>query len=84
MLPIYRPRLDDEVLATVDRSIALLQHGDWYLVAPMSLETSFYEKRYGKAIVRFPDACFDSGKTTVVFCSLTSFMRRLPNTSTCW
>jgi Protein of unknown function (DUF5672)/Uncharacterised nucleotidyltransferase len=60
VLPIYRPRLDDEVLATVDRAIALLQHGDWYLVAPMSLETSFYEKRYGKAIVRFPDACLDS------------------------
>ena len=60
VLPIYRARLGDEVLATVDRSIALLQHGDWYLVAPMSLETSFYEKRYGKAISRFPDACFDS------------------------
>jgi Uncharacterised nucleotidyltransferase/Protein of unknown function (DUF5672) len=60
VLPIYRPRLDDEVLATVDRAIALLQHGDWYLVAPMSLETSFYEKRYGKDIVRFPDAYFDS------------------------
>ena len=60
VLPIYRPRLDDEVLATVDRAIALLQHGDWHLVAPMSLETSFYEKRYGKAIVRFPDACLDS------------------------
>ena len=63
VLPIYRPRLDDEVLATVDRSIALLQHGDWYLVAPMSLETSFYEKRYGKAIVRFPDACLDSRRS---------------------
>ncbi len=60
VLPIYRPRLDGEVLATVDRAIALLQHGDWHLVAPMSLETSFYEKRYGKAIVRFPDACFHS------------------------
>ena len=60
VLPIYRPRLDDEVLAAVDRAIALLQHGDWYLIAPMSLETSFYEKRYGKAISRFPDACFDS------------------------
>ena len=59
VLPVYRPRLDDEVLATVDRAIALLQHGDWHLVAPMSLETSFYEKRYGKAIVRFPDACLD-------------------------
>jgi Uncharacterised nucleotidyltransferase/Protein of unknown function (DUF5672) len=60
VLPIYRPRLDDRILATVDRAIALLQHGDWYLVAPMSLETSFYEERYGKAIVRFPDAYFDS------------------------
>ncbi len=60
VLPIYRPRLDGEVLATVDRAIALLQHGEWHLVAPMSLETSFYEKRYGKAIVRFPDACLDS------------------------
>jgi uncharacterized protein DUF5672 len=63
VLPIYRPRLDDEALATVDRAIALLQHGDWHLVAPMSLETSFYEKRYGKAIVRFPDSCLDSGET---------------------
>jgi hypothetical protein len=60
VLPIYRPRLDDGALATVDRAIALLQHGDWHLVAPMSLETSFYEERYGKAIVRFPDAYFDS------------------------
>ena len=60
VLPIYRPRLDDGVLATVDRAIALLQRGDWHLVAPMSLETSFYEERYGKAIVRFPDAYFDS------------------------
>jgi Uncharacterised nucleotidyltransferase/Protein of unknown function (DUF5672) len=60
VLPIYRPRLDGEVLANVDRAIALLQHGDWYLVAPMSLETSFYEKRYGKTIVRFPDAWQDS------------------------
>jgi hypothetical protein len=60
VLPIYRPRLNDEVLATMDRAIALLQHGDWHLVAPMSLETSFYEKRYGKPIVRFPNAYFDS------------------------
>jgi hypothetical protein len=60
VLPIYRPRLDDDVLATVDRAIAVLQHGDWHLVAPMSLETSFYEKRYSNAIVRFPDACLDS------------------------
>ena len=60
VLPIYRPSLDDKLLATVDRAIALLQHGDWHLVAPMSLETSFYEKRYGKAIVRFPDADLDS------------------------
>jgi hypothetical protein len=61
VLPIYQPSLDDvEVLATVDRAIALLKHGDWHLFAPMSLETSFYEKRYGKAIVRFPDACLDS------------------------
>jgi Protein of unknown function (DUF5672)/Uncharacterised nucleotidyltransferase len=64
VLPIYRPHLDDvEVLATVDRAIALLKHGDWHLVAPMSLETLFYEKRYGKAIVRFPDACFDSKRS---------------------
>jgi len=60
VLPIYRPRLDDEVLATVDRAIALLQHGDWHLLAPLSLDTTFYEKRYGKAIVRFPDACLAS------------------------
>ncbi len=60
VLPIYRPRLNDKLLATVDRAIALLQHGDWHLVAPTSLETSFYEKRYGKVIVRFPDACLDS------------------------
>jgi hypothetical protein len=60
VLPIYQPRLDGEVLSTVDRAIALLQHGDWHLVAPMSLETSFYEKRYGKAIVRFPVSCLDS------------------------
>jgi Protein of unknown function (DUF5672)/Uncharacterised nucleotidyltransferase len=60
VLPIYRPRLDEETLAAVDRAIAVLQHGDWHLVAPMSLETSFYEKRYGKTIVRFPDAYFVS------------------------
>jgi hypothetical protein len=59
VLPIYRPCLDGKLLATVDRAIALL-HGDWHLVAPMSLETSFYEKRYGKAIVRFPDDYLDS------------------------
>jgi hypothetical protein len=56
VLPIYRRRLDGEVLATVDRAIALLQHGDWHLVAPISLETSFYVQRYGKTIVRFPDS----------------------------
>jgi hypothetical protein len=60
VLPIYRSRLNDKLLATVDRAIGLLQHGDWHLLAPMSLETSFYEKRYGKAIVRFPDAYFGS------------------------
>jgi Uncharacterised nucleotidyltransferase/Protein of unknown function (DUF5672) len=60
VLPIYRPRLDDKLLATVDRAVALLQHGDWHLVAPTSLETSFYEKRYGKPIVRFPDTFLDS------------------------
>ena len=60
VMPVYRPRLDDPVLATVDRAIAILQRGDWHLVAPMSLETSFYEKRYGKAIVRFPDVCLGS------------------------
>jgi hypothetical protein len=60
VLPIYRPRLDDEAVVAVDRAIAQLQHGVWHLVAPMSLETSFYEKRYGKAIVRFPDAWLDS------------------------
>jgi hypothetical protein len=60
VLPIYRPRLDGELLAAVDRAIALLRHGVWHLIAPMSLETSFYEKRYGKAIVRFPDAYFDT------------------------
>ena len=63
VLPIYRARLDGEVLAAVDRAISLLQHGDWHLVAPMSLETSFYEKRYSKPIVRFPDACFDSPRS---------------------
>jgi hypothetical protein len=67
VLPIYRPRLDDGVLATVDRAIALLQHGDWHLVAPMSLEISFYEERYGKAIVRFPDACLDSRFTMTIW-----------------
>jgi Protein of unknown function (DUF5672)/Uncharacterised nucleotidyltransferase len=60
VLPIHRSRLDDKILATVDRAIALLQHGDWHLVAPMSLDTSFYEKRYGKPIVRFRNACLDS------------------------
>jgi hypothetical protein len=60
VLPIYRPRLNDKLLATVDRAIALLQHGDWHLVAPTSLDTSFYEKRYGKPIIRFPDTCLDS------------------------
>jgi hypothetical protein len=60
VLPIYLPRLDGDALTAVDRAIATLKHGDWYLVAPMSLETSFYEKRYGKAIVRFPDASLNS------------------------
>ena len=60
MLPIYRPRLEAEELAAVDRAFAILRHGDWYLIAPQSLDTSFYEQRYGKPIVRFPDACLYS------------------------
>jgi hypothetical protein len=60
VLPIYRPRLEAEVLAAVDRAFAILRHGDWYLIAPQSLDTSFYEQRYGKPIVRFPDACLAS------------------------
>ena len=60
VLPIYRPRLEGEALAAVDRAFAILRHGDWYLIAPQSLDTSFYEQRYGKPIVRFPDACLDS------------------------
>ena len=60
VLPIYRPRLEVEKLAAVDRAVAILRHGDWYLIAPQSLDTSFYEQRYGKPIVRFPDACLDS------------------------
>ena len=60
VLPIYRPRLEAEALAAVDRAFAVLRHGAWYLIAPQSLDTSFYEQRYGKLIVRFPDACFAS------------------------
>ena len=60
VLPIYRPRLEAEELAAVDRALAILRHGDWYLIAPQSLDTSFYEQRYGKPIVRFPDAYFAS------------------------
>ena len=60
VLPIYRPRLEPEELAAVDRAFAILRHGDWYFIAPQSLDTSFYEQRYGKPIVRFPDACLDS------------------------
>ncbi len=60
VLPIYRPRLEGEELAAVDRAFAILRHGDWYLIAPQSLDTSFYEQRYGKPIVRFPDAYFSS------------------------
>ena len=60
VLPIYRPRLEQEQLAAVDRAFAILRHGDWYLIAPQSLDTSFYEQRYGKPIVRFPDACLAS------------------------
>jgi hypothetical protein len=56
VLPIYRPRLEAEALAAVDRAVAILRHGDWYLMAPQSLDTSFYEQRYGKPVVRFPDA----------------------------
>ena len=47
----------------MDRAFAVLRHGDWYLIAPQSLDTSFYEKRYGKPIVRFPDACFVSAQS---------------------
>ena len=60
VLPIYRPRLEAEELTAVDRAAAILRHGDWYLIAPQSLDMSFYERRYGKPLVRFPDACFDS------------------------
>jgi hypothetical protein len=60
VLPIYRPRLEAEELAAVDRAFAILRHGDWYFIAPQSLDTSFYEQRYGKSIVHFPDACLDS------------------------
>jgi hypothetical protein len=60
VLPIYRSRLEGEVLAAVDHAVAVLRHGDWYFIAPQSLDTSFYERRYGKPIVRFPDACLDS------------------------
>jgi hypothetical protein len=56
VLPIYRPCLEAEALMAVDRAVAVLRHGDWYLIAPQSLDTSFYEQRYGKPIVRFPDA----------------------------
>src|SRR5262249_26268484 len=60
VLPIYLPRLDGEVLAAVDRATATLKHGDWFFIAPMSLETAFYEERYDTSIVRFPDASLDS------------------------
>jgi Uncharacterised nucleotidyltransferase/Protein of unknown function (DUF5672) len=60
VLPIYRRRLESEILAAVDRAFAILRHGDWYLIAPQSLDASFYEQRYGKPIVRFPDACLAS------------------------
>jgi hypothetical protein len=32
-------------------------------MAPQSLDTSFYERRYGKPIVRFPDADLSSVKS---------------------
>ena len=54
------PPPGSEELAAVDRAFAILRHGDWYFIAPQSLDTSFYEQRYGKPIVRFPDACFAS------------------------
>jgi len=47
----------------VDRAVAILRHGDWYLIAPQSLDMSFYEQRYGKPIVRFPDAYFVSARS---------------------
>jgi hypothetical protein len=70
VLPIYRPRLKAEELAAVDRAVAILRHGDWYLIAPQSLDTSFYEQRYGKPIVRFPDAYFASKMSYNSLCAI--------------
>jgi hypothetical protein len=60
VLPIYRPRLEGDALSAVDRAVGVLRHGDWYFIAPQSLDASFYERRYAKPLVRFPDACLAS------------------------
>ena len=60
VLPIHRPSLEADVIEDVDRSVALLRHGDWHLIAPRSMDTSFYETRYGKPIIRVPDDCLAS------------------------
>jgi hypothetical protein len=62
-LPVYRGRIDGERLAAVDRALSVLRHGDWRFLAPQSLDTSFYEKRYGLPVVRFADSCFESIKS---------------------
>jgi hypothetical protein len=60
VLPIHRPSLEADVIEDVDRSVELLRHGDWHLIAPRSMDTSFYETRYGKPIIRVPDDCLAS------------------------
>jgi hypothetical protein len=60
VLPIYRSRPDADALMAVDRAVAVLRHGNWHFMAPQSLDTSFYDHRYGKRIVRFADAHFNS------------------------
>jgi Protein of unknown function (DUF5672) len=55
VLPVYRQIPDPESVDAIDRTLQLLRHGDIYMIAPQSLDTSFYEKRYGAPIVRFPD-----------------------------
>lgn len=60
VLPIYRQRLDSGRLHAVDRAVAVLRHGDWHFVGPQSLDTEFYEQRYGVPVVRYADSCFES------------------------
>ena len=59
LIPVYRPRLTETEEFSVTTSLANLRGHDIVWVAPSSLDTSFYEDRFGTGrVVRHPDEYF--------------------------